>query len=92
MGIWLSLSLLSISTDVVQWLSSLPQETEEIPHIPFIMPEAAQTRGDLVVEEDDEKFVPTRLFYPSAPWLSILSGPLSLPPLAVGAFIIVLPI
>ena len=77
--------------DVVQWLSSLPQETEEIPHIPFIeASEAVQTRGDLVVEEDDEKFVPTRIILPVCSLgLAILSGPLSLPPLAVGAFIIV---
>ena len=77
--------------DVVHWLSSLPQHVEDIPHIPFIDESAAvQTRADLVVEEEDEKFVPSRVILPVCSLgLAILSGPLSLPPLAVGGFIII---
>lgn len=40
--------------------------------------------------EDEEKFVPTRIILPvSSLALALLAGPLSLPPLAVGGFILV---
>ena len=42
------------------------------------------------MDEDDEKFVPTRIILPVCSLaLAVLAGPLALPPLAVGGFIIV---
>ena len=76
--------------DALQWLSSLPQNVSDIPLIPFIDPPKAAVESSQSQDEDDEKFVPTRIILPVCSLaLAVLSGPLALPPLAVGGFIIV---
>ena len=58
------------------------------------MPEAIKSSSSSstiegIGEDDDEKFVPTRIILPVCSLgLAILAGPLSLPPLAIGVFII----
>jgi len=75
--------------DPLQWLSTLPQFSKDIP----VIPEAAQSSPSSTIEgigeDEEEKFVPTRIILPVCSLgLAILAGPLSLPPLAIGAFII----
>ena len=75
--------------DPLQWLSTLPQLSKDIP----VIPEAAQSSPSSTIEgigeDEEEKFVPTRIILPVCSLgLAILAGPLSLPPLAIGAFII----
>ena len=75
--------------DIIQWLSKLPQRSRDIP----ILPEVEKTLAATALEnnsEDDDEFVPSRIILPVCSLgLAIFSGPLALPPLAVGAFIIV---
>ena len=76
--------------DALQWLSSLPQSSHDIPLIP--VKDTHQSQGQLVEvsDDDEEEFVPTRIILPVCSLaLALLSGPLALPPLAVGGFIIV---
>ena len=75
--------------DPLQWMSSLPQLSKDIP----VIPESAQSPQSSAIEgigeDEEEKFVPTRIILPVCSLgLAILAGPLSLPPLAIGAFII----
>ena len=75
--------------DPLQWMSSLPQISKDIP----VIPESAQSPQSSAIEgigeDEEEKFVPTRIILPVCSLgLAILAGPLSLPPLAIGAFII----
>ena len=76
--------------DALQWLNSLPQNSSDIPLIPFVETPIAAVESSQSMDEDDEKFVPTRIILPVCSLaLAVLSGPLALPPLAVGGFIIV---
>ena len=76
--------------DALQWLNSLPHNNADIPLIPVVESPIASIESSQQADEDDEKFVPTRIILPVCSLaLAILSGPLALPPLAVGGFIIV---
>ena len=75
--------------DPLQWLSSLPQLSKDIPFIPEAAQPSSGSSIEGIGEDDDEKFVPTRIILPVCSLgLAILAGPLSLPPLAIAAFII----
>ena len=75
--------------DHLQWLSVLPQLSCDIPTFPETLEESSSSSIDGIVGEDEEKFVPTRIILPICSLgLAILAGPLSLPPLAIGVFII----
>ena len=78
------------ATDPLQWLLSLPQLTSDIPFVPeAIKSSSSSSTIEGIGEDDDEKFVPTRIILPVCSLgLAILAGPLSLPPLAIGVFII----
>ena len=78
------------SVDAIDWLASLPRRSREIPFVPepVAVPNASSTDVQ-VADEDDDKFVPTRIILPVCSLgLAIAAGPLSLPPLAIGLFII----
>lgn len=78
------------SVDALQWLSALPRRAREIPFVPEV--ELIDSKSSVAgpsSDEEDEKFVPTRIILPVCSLgLAIAAGPLSLPPLAVGVFII----
>ena len=75
--------------DPLKWLSALPQLSKDIPVIPEIPHSSSSSSIDGIGEDEEEKFVPTRIILPVCSLgLAILAGPLSLPPLAIGAFII----
>ena len=78
------------SVDALQWLSALPRRAREIPFVPEVaLINAVDSSNVQLAEEEDEKFVPTRIILPVCSLgLAIAAGPLSLPPLAVGVFII----
>ena len=78
------------SIDALQWLSALPRRSREIPLVPEVsLIDSAASVSSTPSEEDEEKFVPTRIILPVCSLgLAIAAGPLSLPPLAVGVFII----
>ena len=78
------------SVDSLQWLSALPRRAREIPFVPEVaLIDATASSNEQFAEEEDEKFVPTRIILPVCSLgLAIAAGPLSLPPLAVGVFII----
>ena len=76
--------------DALQWLSSLPRRSREIPVVPEVARiDTAASTSLQSAEEEEEKFVPTRIILPVCSLgLAIAAGPLALPPLAVGVFII----
>ena len=78
------------SVDALQWLSVLPRLTREIPFVPEVsLIDSTDSPNVLPSEDEEEKFVPTRIILPVCSLgLAIAAGPLSLPPLAVGVFII----
>ena len=58
------------ATDPLQWLLSLPQLTSDIPFVPeAIKSSSSSSTIEGIGEDDDEKFVPTRIILPSAPWV-----------------------
>ena len=72
--------------DSSTWLKSLPEDIVNIPSVPEL---AKQVSASAELEDDDEKFVPTRIILPVCSLgLALLAGPLALPPLAIGFFII----
>ena len=75
--------------DALHWLSALPQLSKDIPVVPEEAPSSSSSSIEGIGEDEEEKFVPTRIILPVCSLgLAILAGPLSLPPLAIGAFII----
>ena len=61
----------------------------DIVNIPSVPELAKQVSASAELEDDDEKFVPTRIILPVCSLgLALLAGPLALPPLAIGFFII----
>ena len=72
--------------DSSTWLKSLPEDIANIPSVPEL---EKQISASAELKNDDEKFVPTRIILPVCSLgLAILAGPLSLPPLVIGFFII----
>ena len=78
------------SVDALHWLSALPRRAREIPFVPEVsLIDSAQSSNSPSSEDEEEKFVPTRIILPVCSLgLAVAAGPLSLPPLAVGVFII----
>lgn len=77
------------ASDVQAWLEALPLPGDErLEEVSSIAPLNEPT--DESSEQDEEPFVPSRIVLPiSSLTLALLAGPLSLPPLAVAAFILV---
>ena len=50
------------SVDALQWLSALPRRAREIPFVPEVaLIDATASSNEQFAEEEDEKFVPTRI-------------------------------
>ena len=74
--------------DAIDWLASQPRRSPEIPVVPEQVAVVSSSE-EQVADEGDEKFVPSRIIPPfCSPGLGIAAGQFSLPPLAVGLFII----
>ena len=74
--------------DISQWMGHLPHRSKDIPQIPEL-PQVVAASSNGSADDDDEEFVPTRVILPVCSLgLALLAGPLALPPLAVGVFII----
>ncbi|MFM8525402.1 MAG: heavy metal translocating P-type ATPase [Cyanobacteriota bacterium] len=76
--------------DPLQWLAQLPDALPSLERLADTPAGPAASSGDSAADDEEESFVPSRIILPiSSLILSLLAGPLSLPPLAVAVFILV---